>query len=248
MRPSVGGPWWLRPDYSDWIVGTGSGVCTDGCSDPLGVQAEAAYSHASYRINHCAVLFDRTDAILAMKRSLRARLEHLDLVLGLGDLPVSEDVQPKDWLGKLEALEIIRKGMLWRLNRLRNAIEHDGAEPPSGDECKDYHEILWYFLKVTAPYLRPPTDAELVPNKEDNNNVVFDCEISYKPFKIYMYGRFTDDYFSDKYEENWLQISVSQVDDLRTPDDSRDLYRIVAEIPDLESQISLLRTVFDKFV
>jgi hypothetical protein len=245
MHPNPGEIWWLRPDYRDWFVGSGSGVCTDGRSDSLGIRAEAAYSHASYRIEQCAVPFDRTDAILALKRSLRARLEHLDSVLGLNTIPAIGVTDSNDWLGKLEALGIIKKGMLRRLNKLRNAIEHDGAEPPTIGQCKDYHEMMWYFIKVTTPYLRPPADEELMSNFDDEFDTLA-CDISYKPFGLAIHGTFAEDCLSDKHERDWLQVSVTDSRDRRTA--GRRYLWIAATVLDSNSQAALLRCIFDKFI
>ncbi len=245
MHPEADEIWWLRPDYKDWLVGAGSGVCTDGRSDPLGIRAEAAYSHASYRIEQCVVPFDRIDAILALKRSLRTRLEHLDSVLDLTATPATGITDQKDWLGKLEALGIIKKGMVRRLNLLRNAIEHDGAEAPTIDQCKDYHEMMWYFIKVTTPYLRPPYDEELMSNFDDALGTIA-CDISYKPFSLTIHGTFAKDSFSNKHEQGWLQVSVTDTRDRNKV--SREYLWIAATVHDYSSQAAFLRCIFDKFV
>ncbi|MGD0706651.1 MAG: hypothetical protein ABSA02_43085 [Trebonia sp.] len=236
---------WLRADCMEWVIFAGSGVSTDGRGDPLGVRAEASYSHASYRIEQCAAPYDRSDAILALKRSLRARLEHLDSVLGLATIPTGEGVDPNDWLGKLEALGIIKKGMLRRLNRLRNAIEHDGAEPPDIDECKDYQEMMWYFLKVTTPYLRPPMDEELMPDDSDDPQN-FTCYISYKPFALTVHGTFAEDYLSPAREQDWLEIVATSISAVKKSDS--DYLRIIGSVRDPRSRSILLRSLFDKFV
>jgi hypothetical protein len=244
MTPKSGEVWWLRPDFHEWFLGSGSGVCTDGRGDPLGIRADAAYSHALYRVEHCSVPFDRTDAILAMKRSFRARLEHLDATLKLRTIPVVGVTDPNDWLGRLESLGIIKKGMLRRLNRLRNAIEHDGVDPPSLGECRDYLEIMWYFLKVTTPYLRPPDSAELTPDSDELVNL--DCGIKYEPFELHVHGNIAEDCLIDKQEQDWIKISITEVRDSSI---ARPGYLfLVAEIHENNSQAILLRCIFEKFL
>jgi hypothetical protein len=245
MHPNQGEIWWFRLDGRDWIVGSGGGVCTDGRSDPLGVRAEAAYAHCSYRIEQCAVPFDRIDAILALKRSLRARLEHLDSALSLSTIPVAGIADPNDWLGKLEGLGIIKKGMLRRLNRLRNAIEHDGAEPPAMEQCKDYHEMMWYFLKVTTPYLRPPTDEELMSADDDDPSSLA-CDINYRPFALGIRGTLAENCLSRAKEKDWLRVSVTEVRDHYIA--NQEYLWITATVDDFDSQATLLRCLFDKFI
>ena len=105
MQP--GSELWLRPDYEDWNFIEWSAVDLGGRRDPLGVRAESAFNHAEYRIETCQVDFDRIDAVLALKRSLLARIDHLTESLNLKGFPL----QGKP-LQKLEILGIIRKDMM----------------------------------------------------------------------------------------------------------------------------------------
>lgn len=251
MEPRV--EWWLRPDYTRWIVSAGTGVSPDGKHESLGVQAQRAHEHAAHRLRVGVGVYDRIDAILALKRSLRARLEQLDQSLDLRNLPISAG---GGWLEKLEALEIIRQGMLRRLNRLRNAIEHDGAEPPEAEACKDYEELVWYFLKVTNPYIYPPTDGDLHPWDEETykDGAHLNYRISYTPLQIKIYGCFYEDALATEAVEAWLKISLapqSYIGLSENPaireDGEKRMILISADIVEPSAQAKFLQDVFAEF-
>lgn len=46
-------------------------------------------------------------------------------------------------------MEVVRPLLLNKLLLLRNDIEHEDAEPPRYCQCKEYLDVVWYFLKTT---------------------------------------------------------------------------------------------------
>lgn len=91
-------------------------------------RAEASFEHAEYRLENHVTKFDRIDAILALKRAMQTRLEQLNQIYEFKQYP---QASAGGWLSLLEDWGAIRQRMLKRMNQLRNAVEHDGAEPPS---------------------------------------------------------------------------------------------------------------------
>jgi hypothetical protein len=146
--------------------------------------------------------------------------------------------------------------MLRRLNKLRNSIEHDGAQPPSIEQCRDYEEVVWYFLKVTTPYLRPPRDADLAPDdaeSSDDDHIHLNYEVRYKPLKISISGILYAETTSASAIEGWLKVKClpiprhhKSLNDLAA---QRDLRRVplYAEIIDPTAQSMYLRDVYSQF-
>ncbi|MFH9552272.1 hypothetical protein [Streptomyces sp. NPDC017435] len=149
--------WWMDPELPEaYVDGSGRlGMGTDGLARKN--LAEFSHAHADYRIKAHQNEYDRVDAILALKRSMQSRIDHLDSLYGFKQYPEFRQLGP---LGLLDHWGVIRRRMLHRMRQLRNAVEHDGAVPPTLDECEDYAEVTWWFLRGTAPLLMPITNID----------------------------------------------------------------------------------------
>ncbi|MFE0276448.1 hypothetical protein ACFWZY_30860 [Streptomyces sp. NPDC058992] len=191
--------WWLCTDFTDsWTDGSSrTGSVEDA---PLKRQADSAFAHAEYRISNHVNKFDRIDAILALKRAMQTRLDHLDEIYNLKQYPQSRSV---GWLGLLESWGVIRQRMLRRMRALRNAVEHDGAEPPTFEECQDYCEVAWWFLRGTTPLLTPMTDMYLYFDEGE-----LSLDLDYNPVKITATGAIWPEMLSDAEVSGWTKIET----------------------------------------
>ncbi|MET7427486.1 hypothetical protein ABZT16_00585 [Streptomyces flaveolus] len=161
--------------------------------------AEFSHVHADHRIKTHVNEFDRVDAILALKRAMQTRIDHLDSLYGFKQYPDFQQLGP---LGLLEQWGVIRKRMLHRMRQLRNAVEHDGAEPPSLEDCEDYAEVTWWFLRGTSPLLQPMEEVEF--------GGAFDGAItySYKPFRIEISGTVKASLISQTEQSGWAKLKT----------------------------------------
>ncbi|QUX29085.1 hypothetical protein KGD83_00235 [Nocardiopsis akebiae] len=196
---------WIPLNEHQWERSSGSSDLFDRATSKEYFHARRSFDHAEYRILRNESDYDRTDAILALKRSIRSRLEHLNEKLDFKTIPGPDS---GDWLGKLESIGVIRKSTLKKLNQVRNTVEHDGASPPSIEECESYAEAVWYFLKVTTLCLNTPTSAELTYIAEDASvNFHINVEISYSPLEMIVYGYVPRSHYSTARIEGWLELT-----------------------------------------
>ncbi|MEV5242246.1 hypothetical protein AB0K89_24550 [Streptomyces cinnamoneus] len=194
-----GKTWWLCTEFTDtWVDGTTRPPVAE--NEDLKRQAELAFEHAEYRVSRHQNKFDRIDAILALKRSMQTRLDHLDELYNLRQYPESKSV---GWLGVLESWGVIRQRMLRRMRQLRNAVEHDGAEPPTIEDCQDYCEVAWWFLRGTAPILTPISSLELY---FDEGN--FWIRVDYNPVRIFATGNILPEMISDAPVDGWVKVTA----------------------------------------
>lgn len=195
------------------------------------------------------------DGILALKRAMRARLDHLNDSLNLDKLPVS---CTGGRLEKLEVLGIIRRGMLQRMNKLRNAVEHDGAKPPDVAECRDYLESVWYYLKVTTPYLMPPDNSDLslievIDGKAYESKVSLTYRITYRPLCIELDVQVYEDMLSPTPIEGWLKMTPLplqwiQNSNATAPIHKEDLCFLRGRLDVDSDKVSFLRGIFAEFL
>ncbi|MFD6423551.1 hypothetical protein [Streptomyces sp. NPDC060198] len=189
-----GATWWLDATLADSYIDGSSRDALWGDGVELKRRSESSHLHADYRIKTGHATFDRIDAILALKRSMQTRLDHLDSLYGFSQYPESRSI---GWLGLLEHWGVIRKRMLHRMKQLRNAVEHDGAEPPTLDECEDYAEVTWWFLRGTSPLLAPMDSIDY--NGAFHGSVHYE----YSPLKIRVTGSLSTNLISAKEVSGW---------------------------------------------
>ncbi|WP_405506912.1 hypothetical protein OG323_09225 [Streptomyces cyaneofuscatus] len=191
---------WVDSNFpNSYVDGSGrTGMSVEGAS--LKLRAEASHAHADYRIKNHQNVYDQIDAMLALKRSMQTRLDHLDSLYRFKQYP---ECAALGWLGILERWGVIRKRMLHRMKQLRNAVEHDGAEPPSLGECEDYAEVTWWFLRGTSPLLSP---LDMIDYTGAAFGVV---NYSYNPLKISVRIDLVPEMVSDSPVPGWSKIKIS---------------------------------------
>lgn len=92
------------------------------------------------------------DSISSIKRAVDCRLKNFTDLYRLKKLPSC--MRRDGALKQLEYLNVIRPRMVKEIYDLRNALEHQFAEPPAHVRCLDYLDFSWYFLKSTDEWVR----------------------------------------------------------------------------------------------
>ncbi|WP_307165634.1 hypothetical protein [Streptomyces rishiriensis] len=222
--------YWLSINFDESFSDGAShcGLDTEGLA--LKHRANASLSHAEYRLLNHSNAYDRIDGILALKRAMQTRLEHLDNIYGLKQYP---QYKTGGWLAVLEDWGVIRRRMLQRMNRLRNAVEHDGAEPPGKEEFEDYCEVVWWFLRATTSLLTPLEELGLILNTEEH------CwfKLEYNPVRIDLQAFLLPENISDSPIPGWCHVDSV----LKATPPGRDQYfykPLPAGTFELEGQIS----------
>ncbi|MGW7499273.1 hypothetical protein ACWGKA_33975 [Streptomyces luteogriseus] len=233
--------WWFDPELPDcFIDGSGrSGI--DIATFDRKTSAELSHAHADHRIKTHVTEWDRVDAILALKRSMQMRVDHLNSIYGFKQYPEFKQLGP---LGLLEHWGVIRQRMLRRMRQLRNAVEHEGVEPPSIGECEDYAEVVWWFLRGTSPLLAPLDNLDF--GGEFEGSVTY----TYDPLKIVISGDISATLLSKDEQPGWVRLAteVAQYGDVKgkmTPIDiGNGSYRLEASVFDAGSAHHLLQRAF----
>ncbi|MGW1401056.1 hypothetical protein ACWCRF_20880 [Streptomyces sp. NPDC002405] len=233
--------WWFDSTLPQcWIDGSGrSGIDYEGLNRKS--LAYSSHAHADHRIKTHATEWDRIDAILALKRAMQLRIDNLDSLYGFKQYPDFKQLGP---LGLLEQWGVIRQRMLRRMRQLRNAVEHEGAEPPSLEECEDYAEVVWWFLRGTSPLLMP------LDNIDYGGAFVGEIEYAYNPLRIMISGDVSPSLISQEAHPGWarLKTEIAHYGDVKgkmTPVEVDDgLFRLEASVADTETARILLQNAF----
>ncbi|MFI0542954.1 hypothetical protein ACH3VS_29235 [Streptomyces sp. WSLK1-3] len=239
-----GRSWWLNGDLGEMEVQGYGGAARSSSDLTMRRRANESFKHAEHRLDNYCNKYDLIDAVLALKRTMQTRLEHLDEIYGFKQYP---DIKSRGWLGVLEDWGAVRQRMLKRMNRLRNAVEHDGADPPSPDECEDYREVVWWFLKATAPLLGPIEEFDFAWGKGSGA-----CGISYSPVGIKLWGHFSAEQISDSPREGWVEIQATPALSLKNQgemtsifDSEKELYYLCAKSSDWVSVQPFFRVALE---
>lgn len=88
------------------------------------------------------------------------RLQHLRNIYGLRRLAKQAQWPAGDGEGlkTLERLGLVRPLILRELKEVRDAVEHEDAAHPDVDACRNYVDLVWYFLRSTDIFVSRPWD------------------------------------------------------------------------------------------
>ncbi|WP_432083389.1 hypothetical protein [Streptomyces sp. WAC 04229] len=195
--------WWLANDLSDIYVDGHGSALLDTRDQELIARAEKSFAHAEHRLDNHKNEYDRIDAVLALKRAMDTRLEHLNSIYQFTQHP---NAKSHGWLAVLESWGFVKQRTLRRIRRLRNAVEHDGVAPPDLDECEDYREVTWWFLRGTLGLLTPVLDFDF--ELGDSGKVHGSCDLSYNPLQITLTATVTPEMLSDSPLPGWIEMET----------------------------------------
>ncbi len=234
--------WWFNPELPDcYIDGSGrSGI--DNATQDRKTAAEISHVHADYRIKTHVIEWDRVDAILALKRAMQLRVDHLNSMYGFKQYPEFKQLGP---LGLLEHWGVIRQRMLRRMRQLRNAVEHEGVEPPSIEDCEDYAEVVWWFLRGTSQLLTPLDSLDF--SGDFDGSVTF----KYDPLQIRISGDIAVTLISQDEQPGWVKLTTEaarygKVAGKMTPAETEEdgIYQLESLVADAGTAHPLLRRAF----
>ncbi len=114
----------------------------------------------------------RSECILSLKRTINHRLKTIEKIYSLRSIGLPN--KPNGYLELLELCGLVRPLFLKKLMKIRNSIEHEDTNPPSYKECREFLDVVWYFLKSTDGLVsNKPTEVMFSKSKpiESNLNV-----------------------------------------------------------------------------
>jgi hypothetical protein len=87
------------------------------------------------------------DVISNLKRAINYRIKNISEIYHFKSL--NKLGLPEDVFSKLELLGIARPAILRTITSIRNSIEHQFKDPPESKRCREFVDVVWYFLKST---------------------------------------------------------------------------------------------------
>src|SRR5258706_16070804 len=135
---------WVNPIVFNWDP------MVESSSDYTSTAWKRSYelwSHAEQILSKPTTEFERANLIMNLRRAVDRRVRLLDQRYSFRSIPIKD--KPSDVLALLEFVGAVRPRMLQKLIEIRNAVEHEDADPPDHETCEVFLEFTWYFLKST---------------------------------------------------------------------------------------------------
>jgi hypothetical protein len=142
---------WFKFDPTEW---ESSSFSTDSVDEVNVQRAYDSWRHADGLCTAAANEFVRIDIVTNLKRCIAQRISLLKETYALKNLARTARWRNVEDLEVLANLGLVRPLLLRKLHAIRNAVEHENASPPSAEECRDFVELVWYFLKSTDSTVR----------------------------------------------------------------------------------------------
>jgi hypothetical protein len=201
---------WLMPQILEWEPTVESWTLYE---DESWRRAYTHWSHAEHLLEKSNSSLDLIDVITTLKRAVDHRLRLIDETYDIRSIPIKD--KPSVHLELLSFFGIVRPVMVQKLLDIRNAVEHQDAEPPAKDTCETFLEFSWYFLRSTDMLVRrvaldlvfEPIDIELA---EDYwAHFVIGPRGSWVPA---IRGWFTPDMLSSNPVDGWINIKLDKIE------------------------------------
>lgn len=106
---------------------------------------------------------------------------------------------------------IVRPQMLQKLIAIRNAVEHEDADPPALEACEVFLEFVWYFLKSTDRMVQVVPDEIFFEERGEKPQSW--AEVKVRPPDMWtpsIRGWFSPDFVSDKPKDQWISLKIER--------------------------------------
>jgi hypothetical protein len=201
---------WIDSAVADWDIVSGSWL--NFGSEPRRRPYEM-WNHARSVLAIDATRDQRIDGVTTMKRAINLRLRQLEELYHLRKLPILG--RPNAMLDLLCRLGIAQPNMVRRLTDIRNAVEHEDADPPQGADCDMFLELVWYFLRSTDRLVEQAVDTfELIPPDATDEPGPYWLEISLGKdlrWPPTMFGWLPEKMTLDQSVTGWAPIRVEKM-------------------------------------
>ena len=137
---------YLKPEFLDWPVDEAD---LDDLESKKRFRAYEIWRHARDRLSEGESDLYRIDCISALKRAVNHRIKTIFNEHSFEEVPTQ--LGKKRVLERLQEYGIIRPALIQQLFEIRNAIDHEDADAPTVETCKNHIDVTWYFLKSTDP-------------------------------------------------------------------------------------------------
>lgn len=164
-------------------------------------------------VDNATTEFELGDGIANLKRALNHRLQLIERSYNLRSIHPSW--RNKGYLEILEDFGLVRPYLMKSLLTIRNDIEHNDAEPPEKERCKEFVDIVWYFLKSTDPLvqvLKSSNAYDLFDEEGYETHYGFNFELDYKDLNsIEISGWFYDELILNEPGDGFFAVEFNSL-------------------------------------
>lgn len=171
-------------------------------------RAYEIWERASRLIDKYETSFDLSDGILNLKRSLDQRTKLIEELYSLRQIKYKN--KPKGYFEILGDFGAARPFLLKKLLKIRNQIEHEDVNPPNVSECREWLDIIWYFLKSTDAFVKMKRE-DLVFVVEEKEKAHYGYTINIERYKVpncYLSGWFPIDLISNIENKGCFEVII----------------------------------------
>lgn len=200
---------WLDSEILDWNA---SVEVSHVHSDHAWKRPYEIWSHVEKKLDKIGTELDRVDSIINLRRCIDRRIRGINDIYNLKKIPISE--KPKGTLELLQYLGIARAIMVQKLIDIRDSVEHEGAIPPSHNDCLSFLEFVWYFLRSTDRLVRQSVDS-FVLNPTLSFRGPYYVHIEVNPYNDWIpkIESWTSPLLiSDQLNESWVTVIVKETE------------------------------------
>jgi hypothetical protein len=189
---------WLNPSIFEWPASIGQ---LDVHEIDSVVRAYELHSHAEKRLTHAETALDRVDVVGTLKRSIDHRVRLLDSIYDLQSIPITS--KPRRKFDILAYFGVARPLMVAELWKIRNAVEHEDADPPTVEELHRFLDLTWYFLRSTDHLVLRSATGLLFELGHGIAEPGFEIEIEPRKWTLALTGRLDRDLVSRDPVPGW---------------------------------------------
>lgn len=203
---------WVSKEILNWNFLGGSGSIVDR---KLYERSYKMWQHSNSLIENSTNDLQLSDGIMNLKRCLNHRLQLIENLYEFKSIDIEDKPKSKGYLELLQKYGIVRPTIMKTLMDIRNGIEHRDENPPNLQRCKEFVDIIWYFLKSTDYMVNiRREDAEFRYYDLDGNETQYWCTIELydeNKFSLKIHGWFPKEFISNDYNENAFEILVEDI-------------------------------------
>lgn len=156
---------WISKDILKWNTYSQGGSIIE---KQFWQRSYEIWEHSNNLIENANNKFQLADGITNLKRCLNHRLQLIEKLYNFKLIEIEN--KPKGYLELLQRYGIVRPTIM----KIRNEIEHNDENPPDLVRCKEFVDVLWYFLKSTDSIVQIKKDEiESIYYDSDDNETQY---------------------------------------------------------------------------
>lgn len=197
---------WVSNSISNWTAQSQGGHIFG----PEWIRTYQIWERARELIDDAKSEFALADGVANLKRALNHRLKLIEEYYSFKNIEISN--KPTSYLELLERYDIVRPFIMQILLKIRNDIEHNDVAPPTIERCKEFLDVVWYFIKSTDPITQVQQNDpvfRLLDNEGFETQYWYSVDINFeKAAKMHITGWFPDNILYSVAKEGTSKVII----------------------------------------